>query len=66
MKILGKQTDKQTNGQTGSAKDEGVFRLPRPRGRKRGAMLRTKDFFRALSGSAWSAPHAPVLRRLHD
>ncbi|HXT12451.1 MAG TPA: hypothetical protein VN873_12880 [Candidatus Angelobacter sp.] len=55
--ILGKQTNRSQ-----TAKDAGVFGLPRPRGRKRG----TRDFFRALSETTWPAPHAPVLRRLHD
>jgi hypothetical protein len=34
------------------------------RGKKRGSLLMTKEFWRALSSA--SLPHAPTLRRLHD
>ena len=45
-------------------KEQGAFRLTRSRGKKRGALLATKEFWRALSSA--SLPHAPTLRRLHD
>jgi len=39
-------------------------RLIRGRGRKRGSLLMTKEFWRALTSA--SLPHGPTLRRLHD
>lgn len=34
--------------------------------RKRRDVLKTRDFWRALSEASWPGPQTPVLRRLHD
>jgi hypothetical protein len=39
-------------------------RAAKARGKKRGSLLMTKEFWRALSSAA--PPHAPTLRRWHD
>jgi hypothetical protein len=46
-------------------KDSGAPTASRSR-KKRGAALRTKDFWRALSTASLSSPHTPVLQRFHD
>jgi hypothetical protein len=46
-------------------KDAGAPPAPRSR-KKRVAVLRTRDFWRALSTASLSSPHTPVLQRFHD
>jgi hypothetical protein len=57
---------KQSSGSRPTSKDTGAIRLPRSRGGRKRAALRTKDFWRALSSTALTPPHTPVLRRFHD
>jgi hypothetical protein len=56
---------KKTTGLEPGPKDPGAPQTPRTR-KKRGAALRTRDFWRALSNAALSSPQTPVLRRFHD
>jgi hypothetical protein len=53
---------KKTTGLEPGPKDPGA---PRTR-KKRGAALRTRDFWRALSNAALSSQQTPMLRRFHD
>jgi hypothetical protein len=56
--------DKQANVLRRAAKEASGSR-PRARGGKR-ALLRTRDFWRALSAAAQALPDAPMLQRVHD
>jgi len=58
--------EKPSTGSQSVAKEIARFRTLRSRARKRGALLATKDFWRALSSAALASPHTPILRRLHD
>jgi hypothetical protein len=61
MKIFSKST----TGLEPRLTDAGAPLAPRTR-KKRGAALRPRDFWRALSSAALASPHTPVLRRFHD
>jgi len=56
--------DKSANS-PGAAREQGAAsRPPRSRGKKRGGLFATREFWRVLTSA--SLPHAPTLRRLHD
>jgi hypothetical protein len=59
-------SEKQTSGSRRPAKDESVFQLLRARGGSRRGVLRTKDFWRALSSASFASPQGTVPPRLHD
>ena len=58
--------EKKNNGSQPRSRKSGGFRFLRSRSGKKRVSLGKTDFWQALSSAALSAPHAPVLRRLHD